>query len=410
MPPAHLLPLCPTPHAPMLATAGCLLHRRILWTPSHLPACKVRATQLAALTHQPPPAPPPAWPCPLPSQQRQAACGAATPPRPTCRPGAAVWHGPDLLPVQPARLAGHRQPHLPQDKRGDEGCGGAGARAWRRMPLPLLPPLLLLLLLLCKQGGRYASRAGAMQAGRALAGGVAGSRPQRSSSLASWLGLMQPAFCWHPAPPQVVRLPSVRSRIAAWRASQGLPPLRPLDPPPEVVREAGAGVAQALAGLRGGDVYRRGLAAGAVNDMLIEWGRLEPLPARQQVMEVSSGGASGGQAVGRPAGSGAPAVLRGGCPVPRALLPPARVTPCPPAAPPPGHAAGSCVVDAAGGPLRQRRGGGSPVPVLLPRPGGAAGGGGRHPCGGAAVVAPRLRPAQRGAPAGRPGARLTRHA
>ncbi|EFN54991.1 hypothetical protein CHLNCDRAFT_134795 [Chlorella variabilis] len=85
---------------------------------------------------------------------------------------------------------------------------------------------------------------------------------------------------------EVVRLPSVRSRIAAWRASQGLPPLRPLDPPPEVVREAGAGVAQALAGLRGGDVYRRGLAAGAVNDMLIEWGRLEPLPARQQVMEA----------------------------------------------------------------------------------------------------------------------------
>lgn len=94
----------------------------------------------------------------------------------------------------------------------------------------------------------------------------------------------------HTAPPcsvQVVRLPTVRSRIAAWRQAQGLPPLPPLDPPPAVLQEAGAEVPGIMAGLRCGDVYQRGLAAGEFNDLLIAWGRNLPLtPARQQVMEV----------------------------------------------------------------------------------------------------------------------------
>lgn len=86
-------------------------------------------------------------------------------------------------------------------------------------------------------------------------------------------------------PPQVVRLPSLRSRIAAWRAERGLEPLPPLDPAPGEVLAAGRGLARLLADLRCGDAYRRGLAAGALNDLLIRWG---PQPTQQQaaVMEV----------------------------------------------------------------------------------------------------------------------------
>ena len=91
-----------------------------------------------------------------------------------------------------------------------------------------------------------------------------------------------------------MRLPAVRSRIAAWRAAQGLPPLPPLDPPAEVLAEADSGgevqVQQLMAQLRCGDIYKRGLAAGAINDMMIEWGHEPVLPARQQAMEVGRGG------------------------------------------------------------------------------------------------------------------------
>lgn len=85
---------------------------------------------------------------------------------------------------------------------------------------------------------------------------------------------------------EVVRLPSVRSRIAAWRAQHGLPPLPPLDPPAEVLRAAGPAVAGILSRLRCGDLYRQGLAAGELNDLLIQWGREPRTPARLAVMEV----------------------------------------------------------------------------------------------------------------------------
>jgi hypothetical protein len=85
---------------------------------------------------------------------------------------------------------------------------------------------------------------------------------------------------------QVVRLPSVRQRIAGWRAAHGLSPLPPLDPPPDVLQQAGESVPRLLGELRSGDVYKRGLAAGAVNDLLIGWGREEETPSRHQAMEV----------------------------------------------------------------------------------------------------------------------------
>lgn len=86
---------------------------------------------------------------------------------------------------------------------------------------------------------------------------------------------------------QVVRLPSLRSRIAAWRGERGLPPLPPLDPPPDVMLAAGEEVPGLMQDLRCGDVYKRGLAAGQLNNLLIRWGQEAPSPARQQVMEVS---------------------------------------------------------------------------------------------------------------------------
>ena len=95
-----------------------------------------------------------------------------------------------------------------------------------------------------------------------------------------------------PAPPtQVVRLPALRNRIAAWRSTHGLPPLPPLDPPPEVLRAAGEECAALLSRLRCGDVFERGLAAGRVNDLLIEWGCSDDaLAERRLVMEVRGEG------------------------------------------------------------------------------------------------------------------------
>lgn len=111
-------------------------------------------------------------------------------------------------------------------------------------------------------------------------------------------------------PLQLVRLPSVRGRIAAWRAQHSLPQLPALDPPPDVVQAAGQGqeegegqgerpsLASLLADLRSGDVYKRGVAAGRINNMLIEWGRQPHRAERAQVMEVGGGLASGRLAVG----------------------------------------------------------------------------------------------------------------
>lgn len=87
-------------------------------------------------------------------------------------------------------------------------------------------------------------------------------------------------------PLQVVRLPTVRSRIAAWREAAALPPLPPLDPPAAVLQEAGEEVPAIVADLRCGDVHKRGLAAGRLNNLLIGWGREEPRPEREQVCEV----------------------------------------------------------------------------------------------------------------------------
>ncbi len=84
---------------------------------------------------------------------------------------------------------------------------------------------------------------------------------------------------------QVVRLPSLRSRIASWRAQHGLEPLPPLDPAPAEVQAAGPWVARLLLDLRCGDAYHRGLAAGVLNDLLITWGP-QPTPAQVAIMEV----------------------------------------------------------------------------------------------------------------------------
>lgn len=86
---------------------------------------------------------------------------------------------------------------------------------------------------------------------------------------------------------EVVRLPSLRSRIASWRSEHGLPPLPPLDPPPEVAQAAGgAGLARILQDLRSGDVYKRGVAAGGMNDVIIDWGREPHMAERQEIMEA----------------------------------------------------------------------------------------------------------------------------
>ncbi|KAL4441278.1 hypothetical protein ABPG77_011515 [Micractinium sp. CCAP 211/92] len=84
---------------------------------------------------------------------------------------------------------------------------------------------------------------------------------------------------------EVVRLPSLRSRIASWRAQHGLEPLPPLDPAPAEVQAAGPWVARLLLDLRCGDAYNRGLAAGVLNDLLITWGP-QPTPAQVAIMEA----------------------------------------------------------------------------------------------------------------------------
>lgn len=84
---------------------------------------------------------------------------------------------------------------------------------------------------------------------------------------------------------EVVRLPFLRSRIAAWRAEHGLEPLPALDPTLQEVQMMGAGRRRLLADLRCGDAYTRGLAAGVLNDLLIEWGP-DYTPEQQAIMEA----------------------------------------------------------------------------------------------------------------------------
>ncbi|KAI3438164.1 hypothetical protein D9Q98_000601 [Chlorella vulgaris] len=122
-----------------------------------------------------------------------------------------------------------------------------------------------------------------------------------STSLRSWLATGSrtcPRTNLELRDVELVRLPSVRGRIAAWRAQHSLPQLPALDPPPDVVQAAGRGqeegegqgeappLASLLADLRSGDVYKRGVAAGRINNMLIEWGRQPHRAERAQVMEA----------------------------------------------------------------------------------------------------------------------------
>ena len=147
---------------------------------------------------QPPPPPRPTHPTPL---------SGICVPHQLClhaRPGAAVRHWPDLLPDQPAPLAGDGQPHLPQNQHGHAGHRGKAVGT--------------------------AGRGAAIRCHRAL-----------------W-GLQWCAACKLPPPAcpkrvvpalmprctQVVRLPSLRTRITAWAAEHGQPPPPPLDAPTEV--------------------------------------------------------------------------------------------------------------------------------------------------------------------------------
>ena len=70
----------------------------------------------------------------------------------------------------------------------------------------------------------------------------------------------------------------------------------------QVLREAGSEVERLLGELRCGDTYKRGVAAGQFNDLLIQWGRDEPTPARRAAMEVR--GAATGVCYGGGGGGG----------------------------------------------------------------------------------------------------------